>query len=93
MALKLRNGLGGVRGRLGASDGEEGNRQFDAFNGIFVPTVLTILGVIKYLRLGWVVGAAGLIGAILADNRAVVCFLSVLRVLIAIGLLFLRERS
>lgn len=34
------------------------------FGGVFTPTVLTILGVIMYLRLGWVVGNAGLFGAI-----------------------------
>jgi len=28
--------------------------------GVFVPTLLTILGVIMYLRLGWVIGNAGL---------------------------------
>ena len=30
------------------------------FLGVFTPTVLTILGVIMYLRFGWVVGNAGL---------------------------------
>jgi len=30
------------------------------FEGVYVPTVLTILGVIMYLRLGWVVGNTGL---------------------------------
>ena len=34
------------------------------FGGVFTPDVLTILGVIMYLRLGWVVGNAGLLGAI-----------------------------
>lgn len=34
------------------------------FEGVFVPTLLTILGVILYLRLGWVVGNAGLLGAV-----------------------------
>jgi len=33
------------------------------FIGVFTPTVLTILGVIMYLRLGWVVGNAGLLGS------------------------------
>lgn len=37
--------------------------KFGMFTGVFVPTLLTILGVIMYLRLGWVVGSAGLIGA------------------------------
>jgi len=38
--------------------------KFGMFGGVFSPTLLTILGVIMYLRLGWVVGNAGLIGAI-----------------------------
>ena len=36
---------------------------FGTFEGVFVPTLLTILGVIMYLREGWVVGNAGLLGA------------------------------
>jgi potassium/chloride transporter 4/5/6 len=36
-----------------------------AFIGVFTPTMLTILGVIMYLRMGWVVGNAGLGGALL----------------------------
>jgi solute carrier family 12 sodium/potassium/chloride transporter 2 len=36
---------------------------FGTFGGVFTPTLLTILGVIMYLRLGWVVGNAGLLGA------------------------------
>lgn len=43
----------------------EGEQKFGTFAGVFVPTVLTILGVIMYLRTGWVVGNAGLGGAIL----------------------------
>ncbi|MFC1539180.1 amino acid permease [Candidatus Latescibacterota bacterium] len=35
------------------------------FGGVFTPDVLTILGVIMYLRLGWVVGNAGFLGAVL----------------------------
>ncbi len=35
-------------------------RQFGAFGGVFTPNVLTILGVIMFLRAGWVVGNAGL---------------------------------
>lgn len=34
------------------------------FGGVFTPDVLTILGVIMYLRLGWVVGNAGFLGAV-----------------------------
>ncbi len=40
-------------------------KKFGAFAGVFTPSILTILGVIMYMRLGWVVGEAGLIGAIL----------------------------
>lgn len=29
---------------------------FGTLTGVFVPTLLTILGVIMYLRLGWAVG-------------------------------------
>lgn len=36
-----------------------------AFIGVFTPTMLTILGVIMYLRMGWVVGNAGVFGALL----------------------------
>ncbi len=39
-------------------------RLFGTFAGVFTPTLLTILGVIMYLRLGWTVGNAGLIGGI-----------------------------
>lgn len=40
------------------------SRKFGTFAGVFVPTLLTILGAIMYLRLGWVVGNAGLFGAL-----------------------------
>ncbi len=39
-------------------------KKFGAFAGVFTPSILTILGVIMYMRLGWVVGNAGLLGAI-----------------------------
>ena len=42
-----------------------GKKKFGAFAGVFTPSILTILGVIMYMRLGWVVGNAGLIGAII----------------------------
>lgn len=38
--------------------------KFGAFTGVFTPSILTILGVIMYMRLGWVVGEAGLLTAI-----------------------------
>ncbi len=37
-------------------------RRFGAFSGVFTPSVLTILGVIMYLRLGWATGQVGLLG-------------------------------
>lgn len=45
-----------------ARDAAQGNK-FGTFAGVFTPTLLTILGVIVFLREGWVVGNAGLIGA------------------------------
>ncbi len=42
-----------------------GKNKFGTFAGVFTPSILTILGVIMYMRLGWVVGNAGLIGAII----------------------------
>jgi amino acid transporter len=38
--------------------------KFGFFGGVFTPSILTILGVIMYMRLGWVVGHAGLTGSI-----------------------------
>ena len=35
------------------------------FGGVFTPSILTILGVIMYLRIGWVVGNVGLLGTAL----------------------------
>lgn len=35
------------------------------FGGVFTPSLLTILGVIMYLRFGWVVGNVGLVGTLL----------------------------
>ncbi len=47
MAIKLRR----------AKKQREG---YGTFGGVFVPTLLTLLGVIMYLRLGWVIGNADL---------------------------------
>ncbi len=50
------------------------------FLGVFTPTVLTILGVIMYLRFGWVLGQAGLVGTlaivVLANATTLVTTLS-----------------
>ncbi len=40
-------------------------KKYGAFAGVFTPSLLTILGVIMYMRLGWVVGEAGLLYTIL----------------------------
>ncbi|MBI1224294.1 MAG: hypothetical protein GC192_03570 [Bacteroidetes bacterium] len=42
-----------------------GQKKFGAFDGVFTPSLLTILGVIMYMRLGWVVGNAGIWGAVI----------------------------
>ncbi|MBT3422261.1 MAG: Na-K-Cl cotransporter, partial [Bacteroidetes bacterium] len=38
--------------------------KFGTFAGVYTPSVLTILGVIMYMRLGWVVGQSGLLTAL-----------------------------
>jgi solute carrier family 12 (sodium/potassium/chloride transporter), member 2 len=41
------------------------HRKYGTFAGVFTPTLLTILGVIMFLREGWVVGNAGILGGLL----------------------------
>lgn len=38
--------------------------RFGTFTGVFTPNILTILGIILFLRVGWVVGQTGLWGAL-----------------------------
>ena len=40
------------------------------FPGVFTPSILTILGIILFLRMGYVVGSAGLGGALLIIGLA-----------------------
>jgi amino acid transporter len=40
--------------------GSGGGGRFGTFGGVFTPSILTILGVVMYMRLGWVTGQAGL---------------------------------
>jgi amino acid transporter len=47
-------------------------RTFGTFAGVFTPTTLTILGVIMYIRQPWVVGNAGIVGAILIISLAII---------------------
>ncbi len=49
-----------INAKGGTSTGKLG-----AFLGVFTPTILTILGVIMYLRFGWVVGQVGLLKTLL----------------------------
>ncbi|MEZ4862824.1 MAG: amino acid permease [Caldilineaceae bacterium] len=55
--------------KAGDNENEEGQK-FGAFDGVFLPTLLTILGAVMYLRTGWVVGNAGLLGAFLVITLA-----------------------
>ena len=51
-------------------------QKFGTFDGVFLPTLLTILGAVMYLRTGWVVGNAGLLGGlliILLANLITIC--------------------
>ncbi|MGF1537813.1 MAG: amino acid permease [Elainellaceae cyanobacterium] len=41
------------------------------FGGVYTPSILTILGVIMYLRFGWVVGNVGLLGSFLIVTLSV----------------------
>ena len=53
---------------ISVSTGSNGSPQatgLGTFGGVFTPSILTILGVIMYLRFGWVVGNAGLIGTLI----------------------------
>lgn len=54
---------------------------FGTFQGVFMPSILTILGVVMYLRLGWVLGNLGLIETILTVTLATsITFLTALSV-------------
>ena len=44
---------------MGGNDRRAGYR-FGTFQGVYVPSLLTILGVVMYLRSGWVLGNVGL---------------------------------
>ena len=47
-----------------AMGGGAKQHKLGAFLGVFTPSILTILGVILYLRTGWVVGSVGLLQAL-----------------------------
>ena len=53
--------------------GEEAEKKgyaFGTFKGVYTPSVLTIFGVIMYLRFGWVLGNVGLAGTLLIVTLA-----------------------
>jgi len=49
-----------------------GRQGLGTFAGVFTPSILTILGVIMYLRLGWVVGSVGLPATLNTDRQELV---------------------
>ena len=44
---------------------QNGPKKLGTFGGVFTPSILTILGIILFLRLGYVIGSAGLMKALL----------------------------
>ncbi|MCL2182898.1 MAG: amino acid permease [Chitinispirillia bacterium] len=58
------------QGQNGAPDGagpavaQPELKKFSTFDGVFTPTILTILGVVMFMRAGFVVGHAGIYGAL-----------------------------
>ncbi|MDD2525762.1 MAG: hypothetical protein PHH63_05550, partial [Bacteroidales bacterium] len=40
------------------------SKKFGIFGGVFTPSILTLLGVIMYMRLPWIVGQAGLVATL-----------------------------
>jgi len=64
-ASKFVNRISQLVPRRRQSAASSNGRKFGTFDGVFLPTLLTIMGAVMYLRTGWVVGNAGLGGAIL----------------------------
>lgn len=55
--------------------------QFGTFKGVFTPSILTILGVVMYLRFGWVLGNVGLAATlVIVTLSSAVTFLTSLSV-------------
>jgi len=51
-------------------DGKPKTGQFGTWDGVYANSLLNIFGVILFLRLGWVVGQAGIVGAIAIELLA-----------------------
>ena len=67
----MKNPLGSLKDRLPAQGSPSQQsvvpssaEGLGTFGGVFTPSILTILGVIMYLRFGWVVGNVGLLGSL-----------------------------
>ncbi|MCB0212719.1 MAG: Na-K-Cl cotransporter [Anaerolineae bacterium] len=61
----MKQSLAAITDRFKSNGDDAQIKKFGTFGGVFTPNVLTILGVIMYLRLGWVVGNAGIVGAVI----------------------------
>lgn len=53
-----------------STNDNSGGYQFGAFKGVFTPSILTIFGVIMYLRSGWMLGNVGLIPSLVIVTMA-----------------------
>ena len=60
---------------------DQKKNQFSTFAGVFTPSILTILGVIMFLRAGYVVGEAGVINTII-----ILCLAEMISLLTAISM-------
>jgi amino acid transporter len=60
---------------------EQKKNQFSTFAGVFTPSILTILGVIMFLRAGYVVGETGILNTIL-----ILCLAEIISLLTAISM-------
>jgi amino acid transporter len=54
-----------MNGKQSNTSTDKKKQGLNTFGGVFTPSILTILGVIMYLRFGWVVGNVGLIGTLI----------------------------
>ena len=59
-----------VQGIRGNSSSRASTGSLGTFGGVFTPSILTILGIILFLRLGYVVGSAGLMRALVIIGLA-----------------------
>ncbi len=62
-----------------AESKSNGRNTFGTFQGVFLPSILTVFGVIMYLRMGWVAGHVGLVGTIfIITASSVITFITAL---------------